>query len=143
MRDLVSLEARTIASIIPGGSTSARSLRSRSESRETRRRGIHKNSPRRNRPRRLPIRARLLEQVRDQDERPLSAILGHWSDRSCVPPSSSLSMRLHGTGGAAIGVIGLEDLGAGRTAAIDKLGDIAERAADFAEIGVEHAMGDP
>ena len=57
-------------------------LRSRSESRETRRRGNHKNSPRRNRPRRLPIRARLLEQVRDQDERRLSAILGHWSDRS-------------------------------------------------------------
>src|SRR5262249_21517518 len=89
MRDLVSLEARKIASIFPGGSTSARSLRSRSESRETRRRGNHKNSPRRNRPRRLPIRDRLLEQRRDQDERRLSAILGYWSDRSVSVWTSS------------------------------------------------------
>jgi len=81
-RDLAHRGARTTASIFPRRSTSARSPRSRSESRLTRRLGKNKNSPPRSRPSRLPIRARLLGQVRDQDERRLSAILGHWSDGS-------------------------------------------------------------
>src|SRR4029077_19382744 len=79
-RALAGREVRATASIFPRGSTSARSLRFRSESRLTRKPVKNKNSPRESRRRRLPIRARLLGLVRDQDERRLSAIPGHWSD---------------------------------------------------------------
>jgi hypothetical protein len=79
-RALAGREVRATASIFPRGSTSARSLRFRSESRLTRKPVKNKNRPRASRRRRLPIRARLLGQVRDQDERRLSAIPGHWSD---------------------------------------------------------------
>src|SRR4029077_1113662 len=66
MRTLAGRGVRATASIFPRGSTSARSLRFRSESRPTRKLGKNKNSPPRSRPRRLPIRARLLGPVRDR-----------------------------------------------------------------------------